>query len=188
MRVRIQFEHVQAAVQALGPWGPVAFVTTISLVECIPLFPTQPFTIGAGLLFGATGGAASNLVGLCSASTIAFFLSRTVGKGLAQKVISEETDGEGEGEPGVVQSKIADVQHAIENGSTLQQFGAIVLLRLTPVVPFSASNYVLGLTPVSYPVFISATGVGASMSGLRCDGGNCPSPTYAVAAAGHALP
>ena len=38
---------MQDNVAALGPWGPVAFIVTISLVECIPFFPTQPLTIGA---------------------------------------------------------------------------------------------------------------------------------------------
>lgn len=145
---------------SLGALGPAAFIATVSVVECIPFFPTQPLTIGAGLLFGATGGAACNLAGLCTASTIAFYASRTVGQDLAAKVIKAET----EGEPGPVQKQLSELQHTIENGSVLQQFVAILLLRLTPVVPFSASNYVLGLSPVTYPPFICATLLGADCS------------------------
>jgi uncharacterized membrane protein YdjX (TVP38/TMEM64 family) len=155
------FPCLQEGVQSLGPLGPIAFIATISLVECIPLFPTQPFTIGAGILFGASAGTACNLIGLCSAATLAFTLSRTVGKGLAMKVVEEETSSDEGSEAGPVQAKIAEVRSAIENGSMMQQFSAVVLLRLTPIVPFSASNYVLGLTPVQYPTFIAATGLGA---------------------------
>lgn len=28
-------------IEGLGPWGPAAFVATVALAECIPLFPTQ---------------------------------------------------------------------------------------------------------------------------------------------------
>ena len=142
---------------ALGPWGPLAFIATISLVECIPFFPTQPFTIGAGILFGVTGGAASNLTGLCCAATIAFTLSKTIGGGLAEKVVADETAGEA----GAVERQLANVTKAVESGTLLQKYTAIVLLRLTPIVPFSASNYVLGLSPVGYGVFIAGTATGA---------------------------
>lgn len=135
------------------------FTATVSLAECVPFLPTQPLTIAAGILFGATGGAACNLVGLCGASTMAFTISRTFGREFASKVIAAET----EGEQGPVQKQLAKLQHTIENGSVVQQFVAILLLRLTPIVPFSASNYVLGLSPVTYPPFILATGLGVSL-------------------------
>ncbi len=49
---------------------------------------------------------------------------------------------------GPVAAKLAHVQHVIRSGGFGQQLMAVTLLRLTPIVPFSASNYVLGLTPV----------------------------------------
>lgn len=157
---------VQDALQALGPLGPVAFVATIGICECIPFFPSQPLSICAGLLFGAGSGAALNLLGLCIASTLAFTLSRTVGRPLAQAVIEAETggkDGQNNGDQASqnpVAAQIEKAQTAIENGGPLQQFTAILLLRMTPIVPFSASNYVLGLTPVPYGPFIGATVAG----------------------------
>ena len=155
---------LQEALQALGPLGPAAFVVTIGICECIPFFPTQPLSICAGLLFGAGSGAALNLLGLSIASSLAFTLSRTVGRDLAQAVIAAETGGdEGPGKNksvNPVAAQIEKAQTAIENGGPLQQFTAILLLRLTPIVPFSASNYVLGLTPVPYGPFIGATVAG----------------------------
>jgi uncharacterized membrane protein YdjX (TVP38/TMEM64 family) len=154
-------------VRELGPLGPAAFVATISVCECVPFFPTQPLSICAGLLFGAGTGAALNLAGLTVASTIAFTLARTVGAGLAQRIVDVETGGESEDERGgaggggnPVAARIAAAQDAIERGGPLQQFTAILLLRLTPVVPFSASNYVLGLTPVTYGPFLGGTVIG----------------------------
>lgn len=157
---------LQEALQALGPLGPAAFVVTIGICECIPFFPTQPLSICAGLLFGAGSGAALNLLGLSIASSLAFTLSRTVGRGLAQAVIKAETGGEdGQSKDNESRNPVAvqieKAQTAIENGGPLQQFTAILLLRLTPIVPFSASNYVLGLTPVPYGPFIGATVAGS---------------------------
>lgn len=169
---------VQDTVQDLGPLGPAAFVASISICECIPFFPTQPLAIGAGLLFGAGGGAALNLAGLCTASTLAFTLSRTTFRGVAEAVVKAETGGDGsdQDKPNPVKQQIEKAQQLIENGGPAQQFTAILLLRLTPVVPFSASNYVLGLTPVSYPPFIAATIVGAT---IRPPRPTCPNLTLA---------
>lgn len=153
---------LQDTVQSLGPLGPAAFVASMAICECIPFFPTQPLSIGAGLLFGAGSGAVLNLVGLCSASTLAFTLSRTAFRGFAEAVVKAETGGEGNGAAAAnpVKDQIEKAQQLIENGGPGQQFTAILLLRLTPIVPFSASNYVLGLTPVPYAPFIAATIVG----------------------------
>lgn len=160
---------MQDSLEALGPLGPAAFVFTIGICECIPFFPTQPLSICAGLLFGAGSGAALNLLGMSIASTLAFTLSRTVGRGLAEAVINAEVRGDekhsdNKGSQNPVAEQIEKAQLAIENGGPLKQFTAILFLRLTPVVPFSASNYVLGLTPVAYGPFIGATVAGMLFS------------------------
>ena len=43
---------LQDDVENLGPWGPVLFVAAVAGCEMIPLFPTQPLSLAAGLLFG----------------------------------------------------------------------------------------------------------------------------------------
>ncbi len=42
----------QDEVQAVGPLGPGLFVLAVAAAELIPLFPTQPLALTAGLLFG----------------------------------------------------------------------------------------------------------------------------------------
>lgn len=43
---------LQDEVQALGQLGPLLFILTVLVAELIPLFPTQPLALSAGLLFG----------------------------------------------------------------------------------------------------------------------------------------
>lgn len=152
------FKEFLDQIAALGPWGCVLFVVTVSVAEMVPLFPTQPLSIASGLLFGPVQGALCMLLGVTLAAVNAFTISRGVGKKLAERVISAEM-----GENNAVQQKIAEVTEVIEEGGFWQQLTAIALLRLTPIVPFSASNYVLGLTPVQPLAFVGGTVVGMTV-------------------------
>jgi uncharacterized membrane protein YdjX (TVP38/TMEM64 family) len=55
---------------------------------------------------------------------------------------------------------LARATRAIEEGGPFKQFTAVLLLRLTPVVPYSASNYLLGLTPLGTLPYLAGTVVG----------------------------
>ncbi|KAI8465569.1 MAG: snare associated Golgi protein-domain-containing protein [Monoraphidium minutum] len=136
------FRQFLEQIQALGPWGAVLFVVTVSLAEMVPLLPTQPLSLASGLLFGAKQGAALMLLGCTLAGLGAFTIAR---------------GGGGMG------STWAAVERAIESGGFFKQVTAIALLRLTPVVPYSATNYLLGLTPVQAPAFLIGTLAGMSV-------------------------
>lgn len=41
-------EFIITWIEGLGPWGPAAFVATVAIAECIPLFPTQVRVGGGG--------------------------------------------------------------------------------------------------------------------------------------------
>jgi uncharacterized membrane protein YdjX (TVP38/TMEM64 family) len=92
---------------------------------------------------------------------MAFTLSRTVGQKLAERVIAEEVNDSGQANE--MSNKLGGIQAAIEQGSFRQQSIAVALLRLTPVVPFSASNYLLGMTPLPYPAFFTGTIAGMAV-------------------------
>lgn len=166
------FRQFLEQIRALGPWGGVLFVTTVALAEMVPLFPTQPLSLASGLLFGAKQGALLMLVGVTLAGMGAFTVARGVGRPLAERIIKAEMghkggDGSG-GEGGSsggggMGSTWSSVEAAIESGGFFKQLTAITLLRLTPVVPYSATNYLLGLTPVQVPAFFLGTVAGMSV-------------------------
>lgn len=81
--------------------------------------------------------------GATLAALLAFQIARGIGRPLAEKIISHELSSSSDSEGGegqqqnLVQAKLAEVMHAIERGSFWQQAGAVLLLRMTPIVPFS---------------------------------------------------
>ena len=63
-------EFVINWIEALGPWGPAAFVFTVAVAECIPLFPTQASHAASwAAALGACSAAAASP--LCSAAAAA---------------------------------------------------------------------------------------------------------------------
>ena len=152
-------------VESLGPSGIVVFILLVMTLEMVPLLPTQPLSLASGLLFGPFTGALVMLTGVSLAANNAFWISRGVGRKLAESIVKMETDDESD-EPGKKPSalavKINEVEAAIEAGGPVQQLLAVMFLRLTPVVPFSASNYILGLSPVLYISYIGGTVIGMS--------------------------
>ncbi len=150
--------------------GPLAFIATVAIAESIPLMPTQPLSLASGLLFGTQKGAACMLIGTTLASLIAFTIARGVGRPLAERILRHEmkgveVDSEGtrvaSGTKGFsVQAKLMEATEAIENGTFNQQFFAVFVLRMTPFIPFSASNYMLGLSPLPLTPYVSGTVAG----------------------------
>lgn len=120
----------------VGPWGAVIY--GVVYVTCALLFvPGSVLTIGAGLVFGLVGG--TILVSLASTTTaaLAFLIARHVAR--------ERVEAMARGNP-----KFEAIDRAIaEKG-----WKVVALLRLSPVVPFSVSNYLYGLTPVRFLPYV----------------------------------
>lgn len=158
------FDLILKTTEALGPLGGVFFVCAVVVCECIPLFPTTPLSLASGILFGPQKGAMLVLGGTTLASIVAFTVARGFGRPLAEKIISAEMSGDSHDEESssLIQQKLKDVESVIESGTFWQQAGSVLALRLTPVVPFSASNYVLGLSPLPLGPYLTGTFVGMS--------------------------
>ena len=75
------------------------------------------------------------LIGVSLAAFNAFSVARGVGRQLAEKVIKSEMQSESEA-AGPVTQQLAKVTAAIESGGFLRQASAVMLLRMTPVVPY----------------------------------------------------
>ncbi len=126
-------------VDALGPWGPVAFVAGYA-VAVVAFVPGSILTLAAGAIFGLVEGTIVVLLGATLGSTAAFVLSRYG----ARAAVARKVEGD---------RRFAAIDRAVER----QGRRIVFLLRLSPVFPFSLLNYALGLTRVRLADYVVAS-------------------------------
>ncbi|GJG86909.1 hypothetical protein tb265_20900 [Gemmatimonadetes bacterium T265] len=126
-------------VHALGPWGPVAFVTGY-VIATVAGVPGSLLTLAAGAIFGLWAGTLWVFVGATLGASAAFLVGRYLARGLVERRIA--------GNP-----RFAAIDRAIATDGRRIVF----LLRLSPAVPFTLLNYLLGLTRVRFADFVVAS-------------------------------
>jgi len=126
-------------VEALGPWGAAAFVAGYAALV-VALVPGSLLTLAAGALFGLVRGTLLVLLAATLGATAAFLVARSAARGAVERRIG--------GDP-----RVAALDRAVgESGWWL-----VLLLRLSPVVPFNLLNYALGLTRVRLRDYVLAS-------------------------------
>jgi len=129
-------------VGALGVVGVWIFMAVYVLATVL-LLPGAILTVGAGFVFGLAWGFVAVSVGSTTGAALAFL----IGRFLARDKIEAATRD---------QPKFRSVDRAIgEKGAKL-----ILLLRLSPLIPFNLSNYFYGLTAVRFWPYVLASWVG----------------------------
>ena len=95
-------------------------------------------------------GCVITLLGTVTAASIAFSLSSgPAGRSLSSLALRLESGGtEGDNGGDEVNPVLKKLGDGVEDMTFWQQTLSIILLRFSPVVPFSLSNYMIGLTPV----------------------------------------
>lgn len=129
-------------VKASGAWGVVAFAG-IYIAAVVMFLPGSILTLGAGFVYGPLWG--TLLVSPVSVlgAYIAFRLAR------------------GRLRPWVIKKVGSNRQFSVVDKAVGDQgFKIVMLLRLTPLVPFSFLNYALGLTGVNGRSYVLASFIG----------------------------
>jgi uncharacterized membrane protein YdjX (TVP38/TMEM64 family) len=128
-----------ADIQSVGPAAPIAFIL-IYAFAVVALIPASLLTIAGGAVFGLIPGAAYSLIGATLGSTAAFLIGRYAARRLVSK-------------------RLAAMPRfsAIERAVSARGRRIVLLLRLSPVVPFNFLNYALGLTTISVWDFVIAS-------------------------------
>jgi uncharacterized membrane protein YdjX (TVP38/TMEM64 family) len=134
-------EASRGTIEGLGVWGPVAF--GIAYVSATVLMvPGILLTIAAGALFGPLLGTATVSVSSVTGSAIAFLIARHLARERVEKRL--------QGNP-----RFAAIDRAIGE----QGWKIVGLLRLSPAMPFSLSNYLYGLTAVAFWPYVGVSAV-----------------------------
>ena len=129
-------------IEGLGVWGGVVFAAAY-IVATVFLAPGAPFTIAAGLVFGLGWGFPVVMVGATVGAALAFLTARYLVRDRIKGMIEKRP-------------KFQAVDKAVaEDG-----WKVVLLLRLSPLVPFNLQNYFFGITQIKFWHYVLATFVG----------------------------
>ena len=140
-------EVVAAGFNTLG-WGAVpAYALMLHGITILPLMSAILFIVLAGTIFGPVKGTFIVSLSLSSAAAISATLSRRIA---AQRGFSLAK----------LDERAAAVDKAIAKKPWHTSLLLVTLLRLSPVLPFTFSNYLAGVTSIGVPTFFLGTLLG----------------------------
>lgn len=131
---------MRARVAHAGAVAPVVFVAAYAAVTLLPV-PKNVLSVGAGALFGFGPGTALVWLAAMLGAVAAFAVARAVDPGALSWVVGRHRD------------RVLRVLHR-------HGLASVLIARLVPVAPFTAVNYVSGMSPVRRRDFVLGTAVG----------------------------
>ncbi len=137
-------DRITGYIDSFGVWAPVVSVGLMALQGLIAPVPGMLIMIANGAAFGPFWGGVITLVGQLLAGSLCFGLSRTLGRGPAERLIGA----------GGMQSANRQMERWGSPG--------LILARLIPGVSFDAVSWVAGLTTLTFRRFLLLTTIGAA--------------------------
>ncbi len=128
-------------VNGMGVTGVIVFAAAY-VVAVVLLLPVWPLSIAGGLAFGMMGiplVVVSATVGAALAFLVSRYLARQIVRNIAHK---------------------RPVLRAIDEAVTDEGWKVVILLRLSPLVPFNLQNYFLGATEIRLLPYVLSTFIG----------------------------
>lgn len=116
------------------------------VVTAVLLVPGSVLTLGAGFVYGVTWGTVIVFPAAVAASLIAFVIARRFAYQPVQRRIARHPQS----------AKYAAIDRAVGRAG----FKITLLLRLSPMIPYSVLNYALGATRVRFGDYTLATTIG----------------------------
>lgn len=144
---RSEFLQLLAEIEEEKTMSPIATAVTLIVLKTLaaPLgFPGTPLTLLTGSLFGYFFGTLISLIGNTLGACLAFLLSRYVLHDYVQKKLFSRYP------------KIKKYEQKIARNG----FKAVVILRLIPLFPFNALNFLLGVSNISFKQYAGGSFVG----------------------------
>ncbi|MEZ4268487.1 MAG: TVP38/TMEM64 family protein [Myxococcota bacterium] len=133
---------LETHMRGTGGAGMVAYVGIYALATVF-MVPGSLLTLLAGMVYGVGVGVALVVPASLIGATLAALLGRTLLRGWVEGKVAE----------------LPRVQ-ALDRAIGREGFKMVALLRLSPVLPFTLLNYVLGITAVPLGTYVLASAVG----------------------------
>lgn len=128
-----------AWVEGLGVWGALAFAGAY-IVAVVVFVPGSAITLAAGALFGLLWGTVIVSLASTTAAALAFLISRYLARDRVRRWAQRYP-------------RFGAIDRAIGEGG----WRIVALLRLSPAVPYTVSNYLYGLTAVRFGPYVLAS-------------------------------
>ena len=135
-------QTLRAEILSWGWWAPVAYIAGFTL-RVFVLIPASVMILVGALLFGPWWGALYTVVGGTLCAAIEFGVARWVGREMIERWLTSRLPLE-----------------AFEQRLARRGFVTVLVLRLVPNVPFELLNATLGVSPVRWRNFLTATALG----------------------------
>jgi uncharacterized membrane protein YdjX (TVP38/TMEM64 family) len=129
-------------VRDLGPTAALAFMGIYALAT-VAWVPGSVLTLAAGAIFGLVHGTIYTLIGATVGAALAFLVSRYLARAAVERRLGASRK-----------------LRAIDEALAREGAKVVFLVRLSPVFPFNALNYALGLTSVRFWHYAAASAVG----------------------------
>jgi uncharacterized membrane protein YdjX (TVP38/TMEM64 family) len=141
-------QSIITSVQDMGPAGAFYFGLLYLVAEILAV-PATPLTLSAGTLFGWGPGTAVVLGAGGLAACIGFGIGKTFLRSYVERIVADNP-------------KFSRLDQAIgKNG-----FKLLVLVRLSPIFPFSITNYIYGSSSIEFAPYILGTMLGFTPSAI----------------------
>eukprot|EP00977_Amphora_coffeiformis_P012416 scaffold3069_cov215-Amphora_coffeaeformis.AAC.17 len=126
----------------IGPAAPLFFGLLYTIAEVLAV-PATPLTLSAGYLFGLPLGTATVLASGTVAACIGFAIGKTALRGAVEGLLEENPEF-----------------RKLDKAIGKEGFKLLVLVRLTPIFPFSISNYIYGASAIKFWPYFWGTVLG----------------------------
>ncbi|UKA73523.1 TVP38/TMEM64 family protein [Arthrobacter sp. FW306-06-A] len=121
-------------------WAPAVFIFGYAALTLSPA-PKNVLTIGAGMVFGFVGGVGLVVAAALLGASAAFWLGRWLGREAVENYAG---------------ARVGKLDEVLGR----RGFVAVVGVRLVPVLPFTAINYLAGATSVGWWRYLLGTALG----------------------------
>jgi uncharacterized membrane protein YdjX (TVP38/TMEM64 family) len=132
-------ESLQNWVAGLGVWGTLIFAA-VYVVAVVLVAPAAPLTIAAGLAFGVAIGFPLVVIAATIGAALAFLVARYGARERVERMFERRP-------------KFKAVDKAVAE----EGWKVVLLLRLSPLLPFNLQNYFYGLTDIKFWHYVVAT-------------------------------
>ncbi len=138
----LDIEVVREYIASYGALAPIISILLMVLQSILAPIPAFLITFSNALVFGWVKGAIISWTGAMIGAAICFAIGRFLGRDVAEKYAGKRQ------------------LESVDNYFSKYGKVSILIARLLPFVPFDPVSYAAGLTSMSFPGFLLATGVG----------------------------